>query len=285
MLSNELCTTVNPVTSAGVTVSVLPPLTPSVSLSVNDSTLCGNDAPVFNASFVNGGTNPLFNWFVDGVLSATSSLPSFIPNGLSSGQVVSVQLVSSYLCASPVNVLSSGISVTFTPNPVVNAGADVRVLLGNSVQLNATNDTGWVYFWSPAAGLSCTSCSNPVATPTATTTYAIEVTDQASGCTGSDTIVVEVYEQTDVFIPTAFSPNKDGANDVLFVRGNGIRDFELVIYNRNGEAVFRTSSQAEGWDGTYKGQDLDSGVFHYVLTGTFSSGESISQSGNVSICR
>jgi gliding motility-associated-like protein len=285
MLSNDLCLTINPVSSLPVSVTVLPTLQPEVSISISDSTLCGNELPVFSGSFLNGGANPLFNWYVDGNLVLSSSAPNYSPTIFSSGQSVNCEMVSDYLCASPSTVSSRSIQVIITPQPEVNAGADVRVLLGNSVQLNATAASGLDYSWSPASGLSCSTCNNPVARPVASTTYFVEVINPLTDCRAVDSVFVEIFEQSDIFIPSAFSPNKDGFNDILFVRGNAIADLEFVVYNRFGQAVFTGASLSDGWDGTLKGQDLDSGVFSFTLKGKFNDGQEFFRSGNISLQR
>ncbi|HIF15070.1 MAG TPA: T9SS type B sorting domain-containing protein, partial [Bacteroidetes bacterium] len=76
-----------------------------------------------------------------------------------------------------------------------------------------------------------------------------------------------------VYLPTAFSPNGDGRNDELYVRGENIDKIELIIYNRLGELVFTTKSQSSGWDGTHRGEMLNSDVFIANLNVTFSDGE------------
>lgn len=88
-------------------------------------------------------------------------------------------------------------------------------------------------------------------------------------------------------VPTAFSPNGDGFNDILYVYGGKILTLKLEIYNRWGELVFETSSKDEGWDGTYKGEKAPAGVYVYKLHATFSDNEtpSIKKTGNITLVR
>lgn len=88
-----------------------------------------------------------------------------------------------------------------------------------------------------------------------------------------------------VDVPTAFSPNGDGANDVLYVRGGGIKTMELKIYNRWGELVFETHRQDIGWDGTYKGQPQAMDAYAYILNATFINGTSTQKQGNITLLR
>ena len=86
-----------------------------------------------------------------------------------------------------------------------------------------------------------------------------------------------------VYLPTAFSPNNDGVNDQLFVRGKGIDAFELNIYNRFGELVFITKDQSIGWDGSFMGEKLNSEVYIAYLNVTFFDGEEKQLYGNVTL--
>lgn len=104
--------------------------------------------------------------------------------------------------------------------------------------------------------------------PEETTTYSVTVTD-GMGCTATDMITIFVRQpecdETDVFLPSAFSPNGDDVNDVLFLRSNFIDEMEILIYNRWGEQVFASKDQGVGWDGTFRGEELAPDVYAYTL--------------------
>jgi gliding motility-associated-like protein len=108
-------------------------------------------------------------------------------------------------------------------------------------------------------------------------------------CVGPDSTLVTVIECFDtnehLFVPTIFSPNDDGENDILFVRGEGIQQLEFIIYNRWGEKIFESNHIDTGWDGTYKGKKCDPAVFAYVITAWMMNGQKIVQSGNVTLVR
>lgn len=88
-----------------------------------------------------------------------------------------------------------------------------------------------------------------------------------------------------VFIPNIFSPNSDGQNDVMFVRGKNIYSIEFLIYDRWGEQVFETSNINIGWNGKYKNKDCEPGVYVYVANISFTNGESVLKKGNVTLVR
>ena len=77
----------------------------------------------------------------------------------------------------------------------------------------------------------------------------------------------------------------DGINDVLFVRGGGIKAIAFSVYDRWGTKVFESTSQDMGWDGTYKGKELDPAVYVYVLTATCYSDENFIFKGNVTLLK
>ena len=104
-------------------------------------------------------------------------------------------------------------------------------------------------------------------------------------CTSSDTVTVDVIEAYSIFIPSAFSPNGDNANDVLYVRGAGIKTLEFVVYDRWGEKVFESQSVNDGWDGTFRGKEMNTGIFDYYCTATFYNGTSQTLKGDVSLVR
>ncbi len=86
-------------------------------------------------------------------------------------------------------------------------------------------------------------------------------------------------------IPTGFTPNGDGENDVLYVRGPGIEKLDLKIYNRWGQLIFETRDKSIGWDGTYKGQPQPTESYLYILQVTLREGGVVQKEGNISLLR
>ena len=177
---------------------------------------------------------------------------------------------------------TTSVNVTVNSNPAANAGSDETIILGNAVNLNGSG--GILYSWSPSVGLSCTNCSAPSASPTSTTTYILTVED-ANGCIDYDSLTVFVEEQLIIYIPNVFSPNGDGSNDVLFVRGGGIDQIVFRVFDRWGNMVFESADINTGWDGTYQGQPAVPGVYAYGVQGKYLDGSDIKQSGNVTLIR
>lgn len=112
----------------------------------------------------------------------------------------------------------------------------------------------------------------------------LTVTNEA-GCI--DKICRTVYSKVISLaeLPTAFSPNGDGNNDILFVRGYNVATIDLKIYNRFGNLIFESDHIDKGWDGTYKGTPQEMEAYAFILNATFLDGSTATQKGNVTLIR
>jgi gliding motility-associated-like protein len=143
------------------------------------------------------------------------------------------------------------------------AGNDTVVVIGQPLQLSASG--GVSYQWVPSSYLSDPSIFNPIASLTDNISYKVKVTTK-EGCFAFDDINIKVYKiPPQIFVPTAFTPNGDGLNDVLTPIPVGIDKFiYFKLYNRYGELVFSTTEVGKGWNGIFKGklQGNESYVWH-----------------------
>jgi len=167
--------------------------------------------------------------------------------------------------------------------PIVIASPDVVIKLGESTSLTTAGTNG-SFTWSPPTWLDCSTCIEPIATPEATTTYTVTIVD-SNGCVASDDITVNVDYELVIFVPNIFSPNGDGNNDVLYVRGVGVKSINFFIYDRWGEMVFESQSLDKGWDGSFRGEEMNNAVFVYYLKATFIDGTSTEQKGDITLTR
>jgi gliding motility-associated-like protein len=174
--------------------------------------------------------------------------------------------------------------ITVNTNPTVSATTDTIVDLGSSAMLVGSSASSGSYIWSPDRNLDCPTCDITEATPEETTTYTVVFSDE-NGCTASDTVLVLVNFVEGVGVPTAFSPNNDGENDILFVKGYALETIVLTVYNRYGEVVFYTTDQNIGWDGTFQNRNVNPGVFTWVLQYEFVNGNGGMKKGNTTLIR
>lgn len=180
------------------------------------------------------------------------------------------------------------VSVSPLFGSAVSASVDRAVVLpGTTVQLLATPGSGVTYAWRPAQAVSNPAIANPTAVVNQTTWFVVTVSDGI--CTRTDSVKVTVYdlrcEEPDIFVPNTFTPNGDGVNDALYVRGAHIARMEFKVFDRWGEKVFESDDPAIGWNGHYKGMLVDPAVFVYHLKAWCIDGQEYFTKGNVTVVR
>ncbi|MCX8080861.1 MAG: gliding motility-associated C-terminal domain-containing protein, partial [Bacteroidia bacterium] len=104
-------------------------------------------------------------------------------------------------------------------------------------------------------------------------------------CKDTYSMNICVLESTEIFVPDIFSPNNDGNNDVFYIRGNGIREMNLQIFDRWGSMVFSSQDPKEGWDGTIRGKNAEPGIYAYFLKVVLFNGKKIIKKGEISLVR
>jgi gliding motility-associated-like protein len=168
---------------------------------------------------------------------------------------------------------------------IANAGpSDTSVVLDQPLQLNATGSVN--YLWTPDTWLNNVNIFNPISLPKNNIKYTVTVSDN-NGCKGTDTINVKVFFlPPDVYLPSAFSPNKDGSNDLFRPIALGIKSLEnFSVYSRWGELVYSTSKIGSGWDGTVKGTQQNAGTYVWRVEATDYKNNKISRKGSVILIR
>lgn len=176
------------------------------------------------------------------------------------------------------------ITVAVNPLPIVDAGIDQTINIGESAQLQGSASGSLV--WTPPTALTNPNTATPFANPLNTTTYTLSATTD-KGCAASDSTTVNVTNIFLFLIPNAFSPNADGTNDVFrIVQSKGIKQLQrFAIYNRWGAKIFETNDLQTGWDGTYKGIQQEMGTYVFFIEGTTFLNETYTTKGNVSLIR
>jgi gliding motility-associated-like protein len=141
------------------------------------------------------------------------------------------------------------------------AGRDTIAAMNEPVQLDAGGSGISWYTWSPAVGLTDANIKNPIATLDTDQKYNLySVTGK--GCESRSSITIKRVKGPALYIPTAFTPNGDGLNDILNVVPVGIRHFKFfAVFNRFGERIFFTTSSYDGWNGTVNGVAANPGTY------------------------
>ncbi len=244
---------------------------------------CANED--FEIVLVNNDSTMMFDfvWSPEGAIVSGQGTGSVIAN-LDGSQDLTVEVTDP----------GSGCSTTITiPIDVVDLDIDVtssdddnEIFQGQDVDITV-NSSGDIVdiLWDNGVTTATQTVS-----PDETTTYTVTITD-SNGCMATGQITITVIPPTcsvdDIFIPTAFSPNNDGNNDVLMVRSNFIQEIDFQILNRYGQEVFRTTDPMEAWNGRFEntGSELSPDVFAYCVRVVCINDEEFITAGTVSLVR
>ena len=193
-------------------------------------------------------------------------------------------------CPKPVQ---DTVLVFVRPEIELFAGNDTTVVFGQTLQFNAIH-TGTGITWSPGIGLSDPNIANPVGTYSEemlpfgvdTIRYYVQAFTP-EGCSAEDDILLRLFNSNPtVFIPSAFTPNGDGLNDIIKPIAVGISEFEFFrIYNRFGQLVFETADVQRGWDGRINGQMQQTGAYVYFVKAKDFSGNDLILRGTITLIR
>jgi gliding motility-associated-like protein len=167
------------------------------------------------------------------------------------------------------------------------AGNDTLVVVGQPLQLNA--EGGVSYLWVPTSGLNNPTISNPIGIygrEVDSIRYTVQVFNEI-GCYDSAFVSVTVFKTNPyVFVPSAFTPNGDGLNDVIRPIAVGVQQIKYFrIFNRWGQMIFNTTVNQKGWDGKIKGTAQGSNVFVWMVSAIDYTGKPIFLKGTVTLIR
>jgi gliding motility-associated-like protein len=175
--------------------------------------------------------------------------------------------------------------VNLQVQPPVHANAGNDAFAEFNIPYALQGSGGGSYEWSPAGALNHPFNANPLATLTHDETFVLTVKDEI-GCKAEDTVIIKVLNGPTFYVPTAFTPNGDGLNDIFRPTSIGIASLEYFrVFNRYGELVYETHDIGKGWDGNYKGLKQPLGNYVWSIRGTDRTGKLKFMKGNVVLIR
>jgi len=150
--------------------------------------------------------------------------------------------------------------------PRIEKSWDTIIEVGKDITLPVGYDPYWNYSWTPKwKDPSCENCANPVMKIFDSVVYNLTIEDYRKCFKNSYKYVIRLYPDILVRVPTAFTPNGDGNNDILYARGFGIKKLlSFKIFNRQGQLIFHTDNEDQGWDGTYKNEPQNTDAYFYT---------------------
>ncbi len=241
----------------------------------NDTTICFGD----KVQLVGTATGFNFNWSpLNGLINFNTLTPTASPVRTTM-YILTTQGAPG--CPKPA---FDTIVVTVIPPIRAFAGNDTTVVTGQPLQLNASGSTN--YLWTPRLFLNNDTISNPIATLINNQTYVVRVSS-VQGCFAYDTIKITVFQtEPSIFVPTAFTPNADGVNDILVPIPVGLKSYDYFeVYNRWGNKMYFTTQIKKGWDGNYKGVPQITDTYVWQVRGTDYTGKVVYKKGTVILLR
>lgn len=265
--------------SAKITINVAP--YPILNLG-NDTVICYGNRLVLNPSV----KADLFSWTSSSSLVNTNSIHAVAGPVKTSMYILTVHDTS--YCR---NLVTDTINVRVVPAFSVYAGKDTSVTVNQPLQMMVTAPANaYTYKWIPSTNLSNDAISNPVGnftTSSADSTKYTVLVKTPEGCVATDDIVVHVFKNgADIYVPSGFTPNGDGLNDILKPVLSGISGFDYFkVYNRLGQMVFSTTQLNTGWDGLFNGAAQPNDTYVYVAQGKSFDGQTVLRKGTVVLIR
>lgn len=261
--------------------SSIPPI---VNIAASDTGVCPGKAITLTIEVRNAGDSTVYQWQINGK-NIDENYNFFLDTSITNGDKINcIVTANSPNCPVLKNIYSDTIKLSVKPLPVVKLlPGDTTINVGSSVQLEAVtaNDLS-SYQWMPASSLNNAQILNPVASPLETTRYSFTGVS-TNGCSVKKDLLVKLF--VPVYIPTAFTPNGDGKNDLFRIpTGTTFSLKEFSVFDRWGNRVFVTQNISAGWDGKFKGKQEPTGIYVYTIEGS-SGGKPVQIKGTVALLR
>jgi len=249
-----------------------------ISVNVNKKPMLGTDKSIRICFGSSADLSTLYATNGYNVSWTHNTLPVVNSSAITNAGTYQLIVLTSYGCADTAQV-----DLIIQPKVIAHAGNDADAEYNIPYQLLGSG--GVTYQWAPANLLNDPFIANPLATITANSSFILMVKDEI-GCTAFDTVNIRVLNGPTFYVPTAFTPNGDGLNDIFRPTPVGISSLDFFrIFNRYGELVFETSELGKGWDGIYKGVRQNTGNFVWSLKGTDRKGQVKILKGNVMLIK
>lgn len=204
------------------------------------------------------------------LLDAGNPGASYVWNDGSTAQQYNIAAPGSYSVKVTLQGCIGGDTITaiYLPTPLFTLGSDTFICKGTTLLLSPAVNTPVSYLWQNAT-------TNPTYTITTDGIYSLTVGNKCGIFTDSLKVTMGLCN---LLMPSAFSPNRDGVNDVFRVKYPfPVKTFNMAIYNRWGQKIFESSNITKGWDGTYQGLLQPVGTYIWVIS--LVDGDGASQSG------
>lgn len=268
-----------------IQITVIPCSSPTAAFAISDNTICPGSCITYTNNTNTVGVTT-YQWTFEGGSPATSSNMNPGPVCYATPGTYATTLVAT----NPFGTSTYTQNITVDVLPTITTFGTTSLEMGETAIIGATvseGDITWV--WTPNNQgdiLDCiaSDCSMAEVSPLITTTF-IATTTSSEGCQVSEAVTISVEFEAFIGVPNMFSPNDDGENDVLYVKGVGITEMVFRVFNRYGQMVFESTDPSFGWDGKLNGKLENPATFVYTLDYTLVDGSYANVNGNVTLVR
>ncbi len=244
-------------------------------ISISSGSLC-NKSVTLQVTPSTAYTNSAKQWFKNGTSLSGETQNNLNINDLNYGEGY-------YQCRAQndsVCLISDSFRVQWqvTPSASVFNNNDTILCTGDTLVLNAYTDPSSTYHWQDGSLL-------PAFTVKQAGIYTVNISNACGNVSVSKKVDYKLCNDS-IFVPTAFTPNGDGRNDIFRAKYfYPPEQFSMNIYNRYGENIFSGKNVSEGWDGTYKGKPQPVGSFIWIVKYKTTTGKTISLEGTVTLIK
>jgi len=253
--------------------------------NISDTTICGNQAVLLQADNPNNDTYVWYNSLTGG---------SIVGNGNSFQSPILQNTTSYFIDVTGANGCKRKsrypVNIFVSPVPVSTFNYSVSTVQnGYAVAFQSASVAGVQYLWQfgdTLNGGGTSFAANPTYTYTQSGYYTITLQATSSdGCSSTETKIVFVSTDLKVFIPTTFTPNSDGVNDIFRVRAPNLQNVEMKIFNQWGHLIYNNDNALSGWDGSLKGNTVQNGTYSYLINVELNDGSEKTFQGKISVIR
>ncbi len=248
---------------------------------LNDTSICAGESLLLDLTVIDASVNDTnFYWFPASYLDNPNQEDPIATPPFSMDFKV---IITSPLCEPDTHTFF----VRVDPLPEIEIYQDTVIAVGTELDLAALSNDAITYQWTSVDPLSCYDCITPTLSAVFTQWISVTVTNEF-GCKAVDSAFIRVLPCTPdfVFVPTAFTPNGDGLNDLLFARGKALVEIKtFIVSNRWGNVMYRSNNIKEGWDGTFRGQLAPTDAYVWYVKGLCTNGQEVEKKGTITLIR
>ena len=255
-------------------------------IAATGDTVCQGEVAMISAPAVSGLTYQWYTAATGGTIAGTGL--NFTTSAVQQTTTYYVTAVNSFGCESDQRTAVTVITYQ-VPEANFTATNPAPVNGGFEVQFTNAASSASSYYWDfgdPSSNDNNSSDPDPMHLYVQPGDYTVTlITSSAEGCTDTISKILTVVLNNHLFVPTGFTPNNDGNNDIFRVRGNNISHSEMHIYNQWGQQIWFSLKETTGWDGKMNGETVPNGTYAYMIRVTFDNGTTELLRGNISVIR